>query len=180
MKNPSNKFWNGKRVLITGHSGFKRMANNFTFKIEVCDHWYKLPPENQINLFDAAGVSKLCESYFCEITDKKIKNIIQKADPEIVFHLAAQPLVSKGYSHPLETMQTNIIGTTNLLEVLRSSPSVKAIIIITTDKVYENKEWFWGYRETDRLGGFDPYSASKAATEIVTQSYRRSFFLKER
>ena len=101
---------------------------------------------------------------------------LESIEPEIVFHLAAQPLVRRSYLDPLETWSTNVIGTANLLEACRKAPSVRAVLVITTDKVYENREWHWGYREHDRLGGYDPYSASKAASELVVSSYRKAFF----
>ncbi len=171
-------FWQGKRVLITGHSGFKgawlalwlHRAGAQVFGIS-------LPPETQPSLFASAKIDELCHSNFCNILDlDKLKIIVEDAAPDIAFHLAAQPLVKRGYAEPLTTFNTNVMGTANILEALRGVISLKSIVVITTDKVYRSEEWCWPYRETDRLGGADPYSASKAACEILVDCYRQSYF----
>jgi CDP-glucose 4,6-dehydratase len=135
-----------------------------------------LPPKSDPNLFSLAGIKHLCESHFCDITDtKKLSELIQRAQPEILFHFAAQSLVRPSYKEPVATFMTNVMGTVNVLDALRGLDSVKAAIMITTDKVYHNNEWSWPYRENDALGGHDPYSASKAASEAVIASYREAF-----
>ncbi|AUG54577.1 CDP-glucose 4,6-dehydratase [Thalassospira marina] len=170
-------FWHGKRVLLTGHTGFKggwlalwlkRLGAELT--------GVALPPESSPNLFTLANISEGMGSYFCDIRNRdEIKRIIRKAKPEIVFHLAAQPLVRESYTNPVETFDVNIMGTAHVLDGLRDCKDAKVAIIITTDKVYHNNEWSWPYREEDKLGGYDPYSASKAASELVVASYRDAF-----
>jgi CDP-glucose 4,6-dehydratase len=138
---------------------------------------YSLRPNTNPALFDDAGLDKRYKTYYEDIRHPhSLNKVIQKCKPEIVFHLAAQPLVRDSYEDPLYTFETNVMGTANLLNALRKSPSVKSIVIITTDKCYQNQEWDWGYRESDALGGHDPYSSSKACTELVTQSFRDSYF----
>jgi CDP-glucose 4,6-dehydratase len=135
-----------------------------------------LPPETFPNLFTLADVVHLCHSHFCDIRDAaSIAAVIKQVRPEIIFHLAAQPLVRMSYRKPLDTFETNVMGTAHVLEALRGLNSVRTAIIITTDKVYRNNEWPWPYREEDALGGHDPYSASKAACEIVVDCYRKAF-----
>jgi CDP-glucose 4,6-dehydratase len=169
----------GRPVFVTGHTGFKgswlalwlaRMGARVT--------GYALAPCTTPSLFDVARISDvLTHHHIADVRDTAaLATAMQKAAPEIVFHLAAQPLVRLSYREPVTTWATNVMGTVNLLEAVRACPSVKAVVVITTDKCYENREWLWGYRETDPLGGSDPYSASKAGTELVVQSYRRSFF----
>ena len=171
-------FWNGKRVLITGHTGFKGSWLAFWLKslgAKVCG--YSLAPENSPNLFENLQLEKQITSIIGDITDlTNFQATLNEFKPEIVFHLAAQSLVKKSYRQPVQTYQTNVIGTVNILEAIRHSDSVKAAVIITTDKVYENKEWLWAYRENERLGGFDPYSNSKACAELAVSAYRNSFF----
>lgn len=177
MINASPQFWNGKRVLLTGHSGFKgawmalwlhHMGAN------VCG--ISLPPQSNPSLFTLAKVGDLIESHFCDIRDADaISRKIKNAKPEIVFHLAAQALVKQSYKDPLATFSTNVMGTANLLNTLRNLSSVKSVVIVTTDKVYKNLEHSYPYRETDTLGGYDPYSASKAASEIVISSFADSY-----
>ena len=170
-------YWSGKRVLITGHTGFKggwltiwlnRMGCNVT--------GLSLAPVTQPTLFELASISGLCENYFCDIRDAhKLKFVFDQARPEIVFHLAAQALVRQSYKDPLETFSTNTMGTANVLEAIRQCTSVKAAVMVTTDKVYRNLERLEPYKENDSLGGHDPYSASKAASELIIDSYRKSY-----
>lgn len=171
-------FWEGKRVFITGHTGFKGawLCKILSLKgAQVTG--YGLEPPTTPNLFEIAQISKNIVSITGDIRNyDKMKETFFKVKPEIVFHLAAQPLVIQGYHDPLTTYETNIMGTVNVLECVRSSDSVVSVINITTDKVYENKEWVWGYRESDILNGYDPYSNSKSCSDIVTQSYNKAFF----
>lgn len=172
------QFWLNKKVLITGHSGFKGAWLCILLKqLQSQIFGISLPPENQ-SLFNKANVNNLCEkSIFLDINDEqKTAEVIQEINPEIIIHLAAQALVRTSYNQPLNTFKTNIIGTANVLNAARNLPNLKSIVCITTDKVYHNNEWNYPYREIDKLGGYDPYSASKAATEIVIDSYRKSFF----
>jgi len=173
-------FYNGKNVLITGHTGFKgswltlwltKMGAN------VCG--ISLEPKSQKDLFVLSGVKDHITDYRQDIRNlEKVKEIFKKEKPEIIFHLAAQALVLEGYENPVSTYETNILGTVNILEAIRSTKSVRSAVMISSDKCYENKEWEWGYRENDPIGGFDPYSSSKGASEIVIQSFRNSFFNK--
>ncbi len=171
-------FWNGKRVFITGHTGFKGSWLSFWLKTlgaEVCG--YSLAPEDSPNLFENLQLQNQITSIIGDINDlPNLKAKLNEFQPEIVFHLAAQSLVRKSYREPVQTYQTNLMGTVNVLEAVRQCDSIKAVVSITTDKVYENKEWFWAYRENERLGGFDPYSNSKACAELAVSSYRNSFF----
>jgi CDP-glucose 4,6-dehydratase len=164
----------GRRVLVTGHSGFKgawlcTWLNQIGAKVS----GVSLPPLTSPNLFDAIGLSCGMTSHLQDIRDITVlQKILTEERIELVFHLAAQPIVRRSYRDPLETFSTNIMGTANVLEGSRRSGCVKAVVVVTTDKVYANEEWEWPYRETDRLGGADPYSASKACAELVTQVYR--------
>ena len=171
-------FWEGKRVLITGHTGFKGGWLTIWLKslgADICG--ISLAPNTSPALFDLANVDEGIEHHIQDIRDGlSTAAIIQKFDPEIVFHLAAQPLVRASYRDPLGNFDTNIMGTAHVLDALRDCEAVKSIVVVTTDKVYENLETGQAYQESDHLGGHDPYSASKAAAEIVTQSYRKSFF----
>ncbi|QTH46871.1 CDP-glucose 4,6-dehydratase [Cohnella sp. LGH] len=174
-------FWKGKNVLITGNTGFKgswlslwltRLGANVT--------GYSLKPPTTPSLFELTGNHKLYETYFEDIRDReKLRNAVQLVKPEIVFHMAAQPLVRASYKDPVETFTTNVLGTVYLHEALREYNGAKVFINVTTDKCYENKEWLWGYRENEPLGGHDPYSSSKACSELVTASYRSSFYDQE-
>ncbi|MBA2621887.1 MAG: CDP-glucose 4,6-dehydratase, partial [Acidobacteria bacterium] len=172
------EFWNGKRVLITGHTGFKGSWLAFWLEglgANVCG--YALAPDAQPNLFENLEIGKRINSVIGDVCDLPHFEKTSKAfEPEIVFHLAAQSLVRKSYIAPVETYATNVIGTINVLEAVRNVDSIKAVVAVTTDKVYENKEWLWAYRETERLGGFDPYSNSKACAELAVSAYRNSFF----
>lgn len=175
-------FWSGKRVLLTGHTGFKGgWLSLWLAKLGANVYGYSLSPIAGPNLFEIAKVGDYIEDQvFADIRDANaLKKFLKSVNPEIVFHLAAQPLVSASYDDPFYTYSVNIMGTVNLFEVIRSIDSVEAIINITTDKVYENKEWLYPYRENDALGGFDPYSNSKACSDLITSSYRQSYFEKK-
>ncbi|MEI6713256.1 MAG: CDP-glucose 4,6-dehydratase [Verrucomicrobiota bacterium] len=174
---PDHAFWKGKRVLVTGHSGFKGAWLTLWLKHMGADiTGISLPPNTAPNLFDLTQLASLCNSHFCDIRDAAaLAALVKTAQPEIVLHLAAQPLVRLSYREPLETFSSNVMGTANVLDALRCSEQVRVAVMITTDKVYRNNEWSWPYREEDALGGYDPYSASKAACEIVIDSYRKSF-----
>jgi len=171
-------FWRDKQVLLTGHSGFKgSWLALWLHRLGAKVHGISLEPVTSPNLFNLARVNDICQSHFCDIRDKvALKKIVKEFNPEIVFHLAAQSLVRRGYHDPLVTFETNVMGSANLLDVLREIDSLRAIVMVTTDKVYHDNKSNWPYREDDVLGGPDPYGASKAASEIVIASYRDSFF----
>ncbi|MEO9168671.1 MAG: CDP-glucose 4,6-dehydratase [Aestuariivirga sp.] len=175
---PLATFWKGKRVLVTGHTGFKgswltQMLSQLGAKV----FGISLQPNTDPNLFHLAGIETICESEVCDIRDaQKLTELVKRANPEIILHLAAQPLVRASYVEPAQTFDTNVMGTVNLMTTLTSISDFRVGVFITTDKVYENREWLWPYREDDKLGGHDPYSASKAACEIAVASYRKSFF----
>ena len=180
VKNLINKkFWRKKKVLVTGHTGFKgTWLSLWLQRLSAEVHGVSLPPpKNGKNLFSLVKLKKNIDSHFIDIRKKDIlKKIIIKIKPEIIFHLAAQPLVKESYKNPINTIDTNIMGTVNLLEICREFKIAQTIIIITTDKVYKNKEQKKPYDENSELGGFDPYSSSKASVELITSSYRDSFF----
>ncbi len=167
----------GKKVLVTGHTGFKGAWLSLWLRRLGADViGYSLPVENGTNLFTLAKVQGVVRHYEGDIREySRLSQVIYQEKAEVVFHLAAQSLVIDGYQHPLETFSTNAMGTVNLLEACRQSPLIKAIIVVTTDKCYENQSWVWGYRENDRLGGNDPYSASKAMAEMAAKAYHASF-----
>ena len=173
-----NNVYQNRKVLITGHTGFKGswlclMLNQLGADV----YGYALEPPTQPSLFYEAKIDKLITSYIGDIRDLDYhQEVMQKVHPEIVIHMAAQPLVRDSYKIPVETYSINVMGTVHLLEACRNTPSVKAIVNVTTDKCYENKEWHWGYRENEPMGGYDPYSNSKGCSELVTSSYRNSFF----
>lgn len=168
----------GRRVFVTGHTGFKgAWLTMWLHELGAHVTGYALHPPTQPSLFELARVGDLCTSHISDIRDgATLRRALLDAKPELVFHLAAQPLVRRSYEDPAETFETNIMGTVNLFEAVRECGSVSAVQVITTDKCYENREWSFAYRENDALGGHDPYSASKAAAEIVTAAYERSFF----
>jgi CDP-glucose 4,6-dehydratase len=173
-----NNFFKNKRVFITGHTGFKGSWLSIWLNELGADvSGYALKNIHLNSIFHKSEIEKKVNSHISDIRNyEKLKSTIQKIKPEIVFHLAAQPLVRLSYDNPRETYDTNIMGTVNLFEACRNSSSVKAIVNITSDKCYDNKEWIWGYRENDRMGGYDPYSASKGCAELITSSYINSFF----
>lgn len=180
MVNPNLSFWSGKKVLITGHTGFKGSWLMIWLKsLDAEVYGFSLNPESDLNLFSSIPnefISKNVQHNIGDIRDKSSLNkIIEEIKPDIVFHLAAQALVKKGYQEPLFTWETNVIGSLNLLESIKENNHPCSIVIVTTDKVYKNNEWLFGYREVDELGGYDPYSASKAALEIAVSSWRDSF-----
>lgn len=170
-------FWQGKRVFLTGHTGFKgSWLSLWLQKMGATLTGYALPPGTTPSLFDVANVAPGMTSIFGDIRDSKhLSQSLADSKPQIVLHLAAQALVGESYRDPLGTYATNVQGTANLLEAIRSTPSVTAVIVVTSDKCYDNKEWPWPYRENEALGGHDPYSSSKACAELITAAYRDSF-----
>ena len=171
-------FYKNKKVLITGHTGFKGtwlcaiLAN-----AGACITGYSLEPNTTPNLFSVSGIENKINSIIGDIRDlEHLNKVFDEVQPEIVLHLAAQPIVRESYKNPVYTYETNVMGTVNVCECVRAHDCVKSFVNVTTDKVYENKEWIWGYREDEPLNGYDPYSNSKSCSELVTQSYIRSFF----
>ena len=177
MLSESN-FWFGKGVLVTGHSGFKGSWLTLWLRsLGAKVSGISLPPKSNPSLFTLAKVDYECHSYFCDVRNfSALTATLNEIQPEIIFHLAAQPLVRASYRDPIETFSTNIMGTVNILEALRVNGGARVAVMITTDKVYRNHETILPYGENDSLGGYDPYSSSKAASEIVISSYRDSFF----
>lgn len=171
-------FYNGKRVFVTGHTGFKGSWLCKILSKAGAEVWgYSLDPPTEPSLFETASIEKNINSVIGDIRDfESLKKSFDEARPEIVLHLAAQPLVRDSYENPAYTYETNVMGTVNILECVRLSDCVKSVLNVTTDKVYLNREWEWGYRENEELDGFDPYSNSKSCSELVTHSYKRSFF----
>ncbi|MGL5151883.1 MAG: CDP-glucose 4,6-dehydratase [Clostridium sp.] len=174
-------FWSGKIVLVTGHTGFKgSWLSTWLNKMGANVIGISLPPTSSPNIYESIEIGKDINSLFIDIRDKdRVKNVFSRYKPDMVFHLAAQPLVRQSYDEPVETYEVNVIGTANILNEAYKCNNTKGVINITTDKCYENKEWCWGYRENDSLGGYDPYSSSKAASEILSASFRKSFYEKE-
>jgi len=171
-------FWKGKRVFLTGHTGFKGgWTVLWLQRLGAIVKGYALEPNTTPSLFEIANIGDGIESEFGDIRDLyRLKKSLLDFSPEIVIHMAAQPLVRLSYQDPVGTYETNIMGTVNLFEAVRACASVKAVVNVTTDKCYENNEWVWGYRENEAMGGHDPYSSSKGCSELVTSAYRRSFF----
>lgn len=174
---PDSEFWRGRRVLLTGHTGFKGgWLALWLHRLGAQVTAVALPPETTPNLFALARIDSITDSKFCDIRDSaKLSKLVRESAPEIVVHLAAQPLVRASYRQPLETFATNVMGTAHLLDALRGLDSVRVAVLATTDKVYRHRAAPYAYREDDHLGGHDPYSASKAAAEIVVASYRDGF-----
>ena len=171
-------FYKGKKVLVTGHTGFKgSWLCRILINAGAVVTGYSLEAPTDPALFKMAGLEEKMNSVIGDIRDlAHLKEVFAEAEPEIVLHLAAQPIVRDSYKDPVYTYETNVMGTVNILECVRTFPCVKSFLNVTTDKVYENMEWEYGYRETDRLDGYDPYSNSKSCSELVTHSYQKSFF----
>lgn len=171
-------FWAGRRVLLTGHTGFKgSWLSLWLSAMGAQTFGCALAPHTRPCLFDAAGVANDVDHAISDVRDPAaVAAIVAEADPDIIIHMAAQPLVRKSYAAPLETYSTNVMGTAHVLEAARRARSLRAVVVVTTDKCYANRNWLWGYREDEALGGHDPYSSSKAATELVAAAYRDSFF----
>jgi CDP-glucose 4,6-dehydratase len=172
------EFWSRKKVLITGHTGFKGSWLSILLNRLGSDvYGYAFEPPTNPSLFNEAKICELVTSQIGDIRDyKKLSGFIQTCKPEIIIHMAAQPLVRESYKNPVETYEINVMGTVNLFEAARHTPGIKAILNVTTDKCYENKEWHWGYRENEPMGGYDPYSNSKGCSELVTSAFRDSYF----
>lgn len=172
------KTWKGRRVFLTGHTGFKgSWLALWLIRLGAQIRGYAFDPCTEPNLFDLLFVRKVLDDIRGDVRDhSKVEASMTEFRPEVVFHLAAQPLVRRSYADPLGTYSTNVMGTAHVLEAVRKTPSVRAVVCVTTDKCYQNQEWIWPYRETDPLGGYDPYASSKACAEIVTAAYRTSFF----
>ena len=177
-KNMFNNLYKNKKVLVTGHTGFKgSWLSSWLIQLGAKVLGYSNNIPSQPSHFEKLGLEKKMVSYFGDVRDyKTFESFVKKHKPEIVFHMAAQPIVTTSFKDPLETIQTNVMGVTNILEIARKTEYIKSLIIITSDKCYENVEWTYGYRETDRLGGKDPYSASKAMAELVIQTFYESYF----
>ncbi|TCD47963.1 CDP-glucose 4,6-dehydratase [Chlorobium sp. N1] len=174
----NRNFWSGKKVLLTGHTGFKgSWLAIWLDKLGAEVTGYALDPLTPNDNFVLSGIANRIRHHIGDVRDfDRLHRLFDEAKPEIVLHLAAQPLVRESYNTPKETYDINLGGSVNVLECCRLSDSVQVVVNVTTDKCYENREWVWGYRENDRLGGYDPYSSSKACSELVTEAYRKSFF----
>jgi CDP-glucose 4,6-dehydratase len=172
-------FWKGKKVFLTGHTGFKGgWLSLWLTSIGAKVTGYSLAPKTTPNLFDVLAIDSLIQkSYIADVRDlASLQKAMSEAKPDVVIHMAAQPLVHYSYANPVETYATNVMGTVHVLESARSVDSIRATVVVTTDKCYENKEWVWGYRENESMGGYDPYSNSKGCAELVTSAYRQSYF----
>lgn len=172
-------FWRDKRVFLTGHTGFKGgWLSLWLSSMGAKVTGYALAPNTNPSFYDAVDIQSILEKSLIEdIRDlDKLRSAMTAAQPDIVIHMAAQPLVRYSYAHPVETYATNVMGTVHVLDSIRALPSVRATVVVTTDKCYENKEWVWGYRENEPMGGYDPYSNSKGCSELVTAAYRQSYF----
>lgn len=174
----TSSFWRGKRVFLTGHTGFKGCwLALWLEKQGAVVTGYALAPSTQPSLHALSRFQPATRSVIADIRDlDRLRAAVQECAPDVVFHLAAQPLVRRSYTDPVETYSTNVMGTVNLLEAVRSCDTVRSVVIVTSDKCYENREWQWGYRENEPMGGYDPYSNSKGCAELVSASYRSSFF----
>ncbi len=175
-------FWRGKSVFVSGHTGFKgAWLCLWLHSLGARVTGYALKPPTNPSLFELAQVGELMASVVADVRDlARLQAEMTKASPEIVIHMAAQPLVRDSYKIPVETYAVNVMGTVHLLEAVRNCPSVRAVVNVTTDKCYENKEWAWGYRENEPMGGYDPYSNSKGCSELVTAAYRNSYFVNQK
>jgi CDP-glucose 4,6-dehydratase len=173
-----NDFYRNRKVLITGHTGFKGSWLSILLHSLGADvYGFALAPNTVPSLYEIADIDKIVNSTIGDIRDYSfLCKTLDKIKPEIIIHMAAQPLVRESYKNPRETYEVNVMGTVNLLDAVRQVPGIKAILNVTTDKCYENREWFWGYRENEPMGGYDPYSNSKGCSELVTSSFRSSFF----
>jgi len=173
-----SSFWANKKVLVTGHTGFKgSWLSLWLQRLKASVIGYGLEPPTQPNLFEAARIGLGMNATLGDVRNlARLSSVFDVHQPEIVFHLAAQALVRQSYLEPVETFSSNVMGTVNVLEAVRRNPCVRVVVIVTSDKCYENKEWLYGYRENEPLGGKDPYSSSKACSELVTAAYRASFF----
>jgi CDP-glucose 4,6-dehydratase len=171
-------FWKNKRIFITGHTGFKGSWLSLWLINQGADvYGYALEPDDNVNLFLSLGGAQFFKGQHSDVRDfEKLQEAITCFQPEIIFHLAAQPLVQTSYLRPIDTYSTNVMGSVNLLEAARHNPSTRVVINVTTDKCYENQEWCWGYRENEAMGGHDPYSASKGCSELLTSSYIKSYY----
>lgn len=172
-------FWSGKRVLLTGHTGFKgSWLSLWLQSMNAIVRGIALPPPSQPALFEIAKVKSRMQHYLCDIRDlSAVKNHVDDFGPQVIFHMAAQPLVRQSYKNPVETYATNVMGTVHILEAARHCSTVKSFVNVTSDKCYENREWVWGYREDEAMGGHDPYSSSKGCAELVSAAYRKAFLL---
>ena len=177
----SNEFWKGKRVFITGHTGFKgSWLSIWLLQMGADIYGYALEPYSSPNLFSLSNLRNEMKSEIGDVRNyEQLQRSILAFAPDIIIHMAAQPLVRLSYESPIDTYETNVIGTANLLDISRKCDKLKSVVIVSSDKCYENNEWIWGYRENEPLGGHDPYSSSKACTEIVTSAMRNSFFNSE-
>lgn len=171
-------FWRGKRVLVTGHTGFKGSWMSLWLQSMGAHVFgYALKPPTQPSLFDVARVAEGMESIDGDIRDlPRLGRVISESRPQVIIHMAAQSLVRESYGTPVDTYSTNVMGTVNVFEAARSLSDVKVVINVTSDKCYENREWVWGYRENEPMGGYDPYSSSKGCAELITAAYRNSYF----
>ena len=178
MQNIFNNIYKGRKVLVTGHTGFKgSWLCLILHKIGADVYGYALDPPTTPSLFIEAKIEGLITSFIGDIRDyNNLYKVVQQVQPEIVIHMAAQPLVRESYKNPIETYSINVMGTVHILEACRHTKSITSILNVTTDKCYENREWHWGYRENEPMGGYDPYSNSKGCSELVTTSYRNSYF----
>jgi CDP-glucose 4,6-dehydratase len=178
MQNHFDGIYKNRKVLITGHTGFKGSWLCLLLnKLGADVYGYALNPHTKPSLFVEANINELITSYIGDIRDyNNLLKVMKQVQPEIVIHMAAQPLVLESYINPVETYSVNVMGTVNLFEAIRHTPGVKSVVNVTTDKCYENREWYWGYRENEPMGGYDPYSNSKGCSELVTSAFRSSYF----
>lgn len=186
VKQVERGFWQNKKVFVTGHTGFKgSWLGLWLHSLGASVTGYALDPPTQPNLFQLYKMETKIHSIIGDIREKeRLQSALLSADPDIIIHMAAQPLVRDSYHHPVATYEINVMGTVHVLEavkeLIKKNSRPRAVINVTSDKCYENKEWLWGYRETDRMGGYDPYSNSKACSELITDAYRNSFFNRNR